>query len=78
MSLCGRSLLYASCSESSEPQRNDPINGDGGCDDNNGGANSSYKVNNCNGLVNSMQWHNKMKTLMVIEANSYVRNLSQI
>lgn len=43
MSLCGRSLPYASCSESSDPQRNDPVNGDGGFDGNNGVANSSCK-----------------------------------
>jgi hypothetical protein len=39
MSLCGRSPLYASCSESREPQRNDPIRGEGGRGETNGVAN---------------------------------------
>jgi len=38
MSLCGRSLLYASCSESREPHRNDPIKGEGGRGETNGVA----------------------------------------
>jgi hypothetical protein len=41
MSLCGRSLPYASCSESREPHRNDPIKGEGGRGFTNGVDNSN-------------------------------------
>jgi hypothetical protein len=43
-SLCGRSLLYASCSESREPHRNEPIKGEGGRGVTNGVANSSCQA----------------------------------